>query len=132
MLNCQKNITKFGKKLAREFNSEPVYNKKYLKTKIKSFEGKINTNFHGGEIAKEGSQCICQSSILIDSVYRTGKNYYPQAFLEECKYVVKEKKMPEYITDGIDISSNNSYEENSDEENSNEENSNEENSNEEN
>ena len=29
------------------------------------------------------------SVILIDSVYRTGKNYYPQVFLEECKYIVK-------------------------------------------
>ena len=77
MLSCQKNITKFGKKLAIEFNSEPVYNKKYLKTKIKSFEGKINTNFYGNKIAKEVSECICQSLILINSVYRTGKNYYP-------------------------------------------------------
>ena len=39
---------------------------------------------------------------LIDSVYRTGKNYYPQVFLEECKYVVQEKKMPQYITDDED------------------------------
>ena len=54
------------------------------------------------------------SVILIDSVYKTGKNYYPQLFLEECKYVVKEKKMPEYITDNIEISSNASDEENSD------------------
>ena len=43
--------------------------------------------------------------ILIDSVFRTGKNYYPQVFLEECKYVVKEKKIPKYITDDIKISS---------------------------
>ena len=50
---------------------------------------------------KEGSQCICLSVVLIDSVYRTGKNYYPQVFLEECIYVVKEKKMPEYVTDNI-------------------------------
>ena len=50
---------------------------------------------------KEGSQCICLSVVLIDSVYRTGKNYYPQGVLEECIYVVKEKKMPEYITDNI-------------------------------
>ena len=44
-----------------------------------------------------------------------GKNYYPQVFLEECKYVVKEKIMLKYITDDIEISS--------DEENSNEGNS---------
>ena len=39
---------------------------------------------------------------LIDSVYRTGKNYYPRVFLEECKYVVQEKKIPQYITDDED------------------------------
>ena len=58
---------------------------------------------------------------MIDSVYKTGKNYYPQAILEECKYVVKEKKMPEYITDDIEISSD-SDREDSDEENSDDEN----------
>ena len=26
------------------------------------------------------------SVILIDSVFRAGKNYYPQVFVEECKY----------------------------------------------
>ena len=49
-------------------------------------------------------------------------------FVEECKFVVKEKKMPEYITDDIEVSSDDSdREENSDEENSYEENSIEEN-----
>ena len=44
------------------------------------------------KIPKEDSQCICLSVILINSVFRTGNNYYPQVFLEECKYIVKEKK----------------------------------------
>ena len=48
-------------------------------------------------------------------------------FLEECKYVVKAKKMPEYITDDIEISSDDSDRENSNEENSDEENYNKEN-----
>ena len=48
--------------------------------------------------------------------FRKNKNYHPQVFLEECKYVVKEKKMPEYITDDIEISSDDSHRENSDEE----------------
>ena len=30
--------------------------KKYLKAKIKSYNGKINTNFHNNEIPREGSQ----------------------------------------------------------------------------
>ena len=76
----------------KEFDSDPVYNKKYLKAKIKSYNGKLNTTFHNNKIPKEGSQCICLSVMLIDSVFRTGNNYYPQVFLEECKYVVKGKK----------------------------------------
>ena len=42
-------------------------------------------------------------------------------FLEECKYVVEEKKIPKYIIDQIEISSD-SDKESSDEKNYNEEN----------
>ena len=79
-----------------------------LASVIKSYKGKINTNFDSEKTPKEGCQCICLSIILIDSVHRTGKNYYAQVFLEECKYVVKEKQTPEYITDDIEISSDDS------------------------
>ena len=122
---------KVSKSIKKEFYSDTIYNEKYLKTKIKSYEGKINTNFHKNEIPNEDSQFICLSVILIDSVFRTGNNYYPQVFLEEYKYVVKEKKMPEYITSDIEISAGsdredsvgeNSNEENSDKENFDEEN----------
>ena len=40
----------------------------------------------------EGSQYICLSVILIDSIFRTSKSYYPQVFLKECKHVIKEKR----------------------------------------
>ena len=53
----------------KEFDSKIVYNKKYLKAKIKSYNGKININFHDNKILKEGSRCICLSVILIDSVF---------------------------------------------------------------
>ena len=102
-------------------DSQPVYNENDLKAKIKSYNGKIINNFNNNKIPKEGSQFICLSVLLIDSVFRTGKNYYPQMLIEECKYVVKEKKMPKHITENIEISSD-SDRENSDEENSNEEN----------
>ena len=58
---------------------------------------------------------------MIDSVYRKDKDYYPEMFLEECKYfmLLKRKK---FITDNIEISSDDSARENSNEQNSNEEN----------
>ena len=89
--HCQKNVVKSGKneqQYFKNFNSEKVATEKYLKTKTKSDVGKINTDFYGKEMLK-GSHYIFLTSILIDSVFR----YYPQVFLEECKYIAKEKKL---------------------------------------
>ena len=46
----------------KQYDSQPLYNEKYLRTKIKSYKGKTNTNFHNNKIPKKSSQCI--------SVYR--------------------------------------------------------------
>ena len=67
--------------------------------------------------------------------FNSFKNYYLQVFLGECKSVTKEHKMPDYITDDVEISSDDSDRKYSDEAISNEQNpeiSNEENSNEKN
>ena len=79
---------KVSNSIKKGFDSKPVYNEKYLETKIKSYQGKMNSNFHDNKTPKEGSQCICLSAILINSVFRIDKNHYPQVYLEECKYVV--------------------------------------------
>ena len=57
----------------------------------------------------EGSHCIYLSLILIDSVLKIGKDYYLQVFLEECKYIVNERKMSKSIDDNSEISSDESY-----------------------
>ena len=39
------------------------------------------------------SQYIYLSVILINSVFKINKNYYPQVYFEQCKYAVKEEKI---------------------------------------
>ena len=56
-------------------------------------------------IPKADFQYICWWITLLDSVFRSGKNYYSQTFIEKSKYVVKEKKISKYIVDDIEISS---------------------------
>ena len=53
-------------RLSKKTDSKPVYNEKYLKTKIKSYNRKIDLDFTNNKISKEGSQFICLSEILID------------------------------------------------------------------
>ena len=43
----------------------------------------------------------CLSVILIGSIYKKDKNYYPQVFLEEFKYVVTVKKTSKFVTDNL-------------------------------
>ena len=82
--------------------SKPDYDEKYLKTKIKSYGNRINTNFHGDRMPKEDFHCVCLSLILINSVFKKiGKNSYPQVVLEECEYIVKERKMAKFINDEL-------------------------------
>ena len=66
---------KVRNKIKNEFDSEPVYHEKYLKTKIKSYNEKINTNFHKNKIPKESSQCVSLWVTLIYSVLVIGKNF---------------------------------------------------------
>ena len=79
--------------IKKEFDSKPVYNENFLKTKTKSYNGKIKTYFHNNKIPKEGSQYICLPVILIGSVYRKNKSYHPQAFLEEYKCCERKKEV---------------------------------------
>ena len=42
---------KVSNNIKKEFDSEHIYNEKYLKTKKKSYERNINTSFHTYKIA---------------------------------------------------------------------------------
>ena len=50
---------------------------------------------------KESSHCICLSVILVDCVFKIGKIYYSQVFLEKCKYIIKEEKVSRFIGDDL-------------------------------
>ena len=56
-----------------KFHSMPVYDEKYIKAKVREFNGAIKTNFLGDEIPKENVHYICIACITIDSVMRIEK-----------------------------------------------------------
>ena len=74
-----------------KFHSKPIYEKKYLKTKVREFDGVIKTNFLGNDVTKENMYYTCIACMTIDSVMRIDKKDHPQVYLEECKYRVKKK-----------------------------------------
>ena len=54
---------------------------------------------------KEKAPCKCLSIIMLDSVIKAKKKYYPQTLLEECKYEQEKIKMENLIDDDLEKSS---------------------------
>ena len=109
-----KNYNKIWEKVEKlmkiDFESKPVYgdDDKYIKTKIKTYEKSIITNFHNKKTPKEKAPCKCLSIIMIDSVNKANKKYYPQTLLEECKYTQEKMKTENYIDKELEKSKSDS------------------------
>ena len=61
-----------------------------MKTKKISYRDGV-TDFHDEPIPKAGSNYTYLAVFNVNFVLKKG-NYYPQAFLKECKYTEKEKE----------------------------------------
>ena len=90
-----------------KFDSQPVYGDgdKYIKTKLKMYGDRVNTNFQGKKVPKENASYKCLSLIMLDSVIRANKKFHPQTLLEECKYVIRKNKMENRINKDLSLSS---------------------------
>ena len=69
-------------KLGIKFHSEPAYEYKYLKAKVRAFDGVIKANFLGNDMPKENMHYTCIACITIDSVMKIDKNII-------CKFIQK-------------------------------------------
>ena len=65
----------------------------------------MEINLQGKKVLRENASYKCFSLIMLDSVIRVSKKYYPQTLLEECKYEIKKIKMDNMINDDLDLSS---------------------------
>ena len=79
-----------------KLSSDIIYDDQYIKTKVKTFK-MVKTLFDNDEIPEEKIKYECISCISADSVLKIEKNYYPQVYLEQCKYKVKERKIKSLI-----------------------------------
>ena len=88
---------KIKKTLSIKFHSMSVYDEKYIKAKVREFNGVIKTNFLGDEIPKESMHYTCIVFITIYSILRMEKKNYPQVYLGECKYKSKKRKITIFL-----------------------------------
>ena len=95
-------------KLGIKFHSKPVYEYKYLRVKVREFDGIIKTNFLSIDVPKENMHYTYIACIPIDSVMKMDKKYFPQVYLEECKYKMKKIQIPRFINAELKLGSSDS------------------------
>ena len=95
----------------KKFDSDPIYNNKYINTKIRSYNNDIKTNFRNidnenNKLPEKIKPYKCVSLISLDSIIKINKKYYPQTLLQECVYKLINKKVENIITNiNLDSSS---------------------------
>ena len=101
--NYNKTWQKIEELIGIKFNTKSTYGgeEKYTKTKIKTYENNITTNFYNKKgskkVPKEKIPHKCLSIIILDSILYAYEKYHPQIFLEECKYAKENIKTKNYI-----------------------------------
>ena len=88
--------------LKLKFTTSPIRDDKYILAKLKIFKKKNITTFNNNNIVPiEKDHYICIPAIDIDSLLKIDKKAYPQAYLEECKYKLKKRKLVSFIDSEI-------------------------------
>ena len=93
-----------------KLSSDVIYDDKYIKTKVKDNKTSV-TLFSDNIRPQEKIEYICIPCISIDNMLKIEKNYYPQVYLEQCKYKVKERKIKNLIDYELSESDSDSDEE---------------------
>ena len=82
--------------------TEPIKREgRYVNGKLKTWKERIKTNFHGQDVPYN-MHCNATAVLKIDSVYKQGKNYHPQVYVEECKYTNAENQQCSMLSDEDD------------------------------
>ena len=87
----------------KKFDRDPIYNNKYINTKIRLYNNDIITNFpnidnKNNKLPEKNKPYKCVSLISLDSIIKFNKKYYPQTLLQECVYKLINKKVENIIT----------------------------------
>ena len=65
---------------------------------MKTWKEGIRTSFHGQDVPYN-MHCNAATVLKIDSVYKQGKNYHLQVYIEDCKHIDVENQQCSMLSD---------------------------------
>ena len=80
-----------------ELNASPVYDDRYIKTKIRTSGDKVYINFRSLNMPEDGIECKSFTVISTDSIFVNKGKYYLQVYLDKTAYKIIDKQMIGYL-----------------------------------
>ena len=80
-----------------ELNTLPVYDDRYIETKIRTYDDKVYTNFSGLNLPQDEIECESCTVISIDSLLVYESKCCMQVYLDNCTYKIVNKQMTDYL-----------------------------------
>ena len=71
-----------------ELNALPVYNDRYIKTKLRTYGDIVYPNSHGLNVLEDDIECESFTVISIDSLLVCDGKFYRQVYLDNCAYTI--------------------------------------------
>ena len=88
--------------LFEKMATEPIKREgRYVNDKLNTWKERIKTNFHDQDVPFN-MHCNATAVLKFDSVYKQSKNYHPQVYVEECKYIDAENQQCSMLSDDND------------------------------
>ena len=105
MKNYQKNTKLFGIRSEAKKNIKldalPVYDDRYIKTKVRTYGNKLYTNFRGLNVPKNDLECESFTVFSIDFLPVYENKYYLQVYLDTCVYKTVNKQKTDYLHENV-------------------------------
>ena len=93
--------TKIEKVKSIRLTALPVYDDRYIKTKIRTYGDKVYTNVRGLNVPEDYIECECFTVISINSLLVYQNKYYLQVYLGNCAYKIAKKQLTDYLDENV-------------------------------
>lgn len=114
IISCQKKVKHFGVKIGIrfknvEFDALPVYDARYVKSRIRTYGRKVYTNLRGLNVPLNGVEYEYFITIAIDFLLVYNNKYYIKVHLKNYAYKIVNTEMMDYLDDNHFESAENQF-----------------------
>ena len=82
-------------------NALPVYDDRYIKTKLRTYGDRVYSDFRDSNVPEDGVECKSFTIISIDFLLVYDEKFFQKIYLDNCSYKIMDKQMTDYLDNNL-------------------------------